>query len=617
MLRFVNQKRMSIFKRILSYAKPYGRYWPGYLALSILSVIFGIANYALIGPVLSVLFEPDTVSAVTVKPEYSLSVKYFEDLFQYFLGTIITSKGVMRGLWFVSLALICASLLSNICRYLSQRILVSMKTRLMMNIRRDLFAKIATLHIGYFSDKRKGDILSSISNDVNEVQNTVASSFHIIFREPLLVLGFLAMLFYMSPKLTMVSIVAIPVSALVISRITHNLRREATITQSLMGRITSRFEEAISGSRIIKAFGAEKYVEEQFGKDNLQHKQVSQAISNRQELASPVSEFLGITVAVLVLFYGGWLNMTGQLGMSWPSFVVYIGFYWRVLEPTKAVASAYASIQKGLVSGARIFAILDTENDIREKPDSKVLGGFNDKIEFDNVCFDYGDGPVLKDISFTIPKGKSVAIVGPSGAGKSTLADLIPRFWDVTGGSIRIDGTDVRDLRMADLTRMLGVVTQESILFNDTVYNNITFGMEGVSEGDVIEAARIANADEFISAMPEGYQTNIGDRGSRLSGGQRQRIAIARAVLKNPPLLILDEATSALDTESERLVQDALTRLMQNRTSLVIAHRLSTIQHADEILVLQNGEIVERGNHQSLLAKGGLYSHLCSLQSVS
>ena len=271
MLRFVNQKRMSIFKRILSYAKPYGRYWPGYLALSILSVIFGIANYALIGPVLSVLFEPDTVSAVTVKPEYSLSVKYFEDLFQYFLGTIITSKGVMRGLWFVSLALICASLLSNICRYLSQRILVSMKTRLMMNIRRDLFAKIATLHIGYFSDKRKGDILSSISNDVNEVQNTVASSFHIIFREPLLVLGFLAMLFYMSPKLTMVSIVAIPVSALVISRITHNLRREATITQSLMGRITSRFEEAISGSRIIKAFGAEKYVEEQFGKDNLQH----------------------------------------------------------------------------------------------------------------------------------------------------------------------------------------------------------------------------------------------------------------------------------------------------------------------------------------------------------
>ena len=608
---------MSTFKRILSYAKPYGRYWPGYLILSILSVIFGIANFALIGPVLSVLFQPETMTGVTAKPEFSLSVQYFEQLFQYLLGGTILKKGVMHGLWFVALALIAASFFSNLCRYLSQRILVSMKTRLMKNIRRDLFAKINSLNIGYFSDKRKGDILSSISNDVNEVQNTVASSFHIIFREPLLVIGFLAMLFYMSPKLTWVSLVAIPVSAFVISRITHNLRREAAVTQTLMGRLTSRFEEAISGSRIIKAFNAEKYVARQFEKDNQEHKRISQAVNNRQELASPVSEFLGITVVVLVLVYGGWLNLRGQLGMSWPSFVVYIGFMWRVLEPTKAIAAAYASIQKGLVSGNRIFAILDAENNIKEAPDAKPLAAFSDKVEFDNVTFDYGDGPVLKNVSFTIPKGKTVAIVGPSGAGKSTLADLIPRFWDVTDGAIRIDGTDVREIRIADLIAQLGVVTQESILFNDTVYNNITFGIEGVSEEDVVRAARIANADEFISAMPKGYQTNIGDRGSRLSGGQRQRIAIARAVLKNPPIMILDEATSALDTESERLVQDALTRLMANRTCLVIAHRLSTIREADEIIVLQDGVIAERGTHKDLLAKGALYSHLCSLQAVS
>lgn len=607
---------MSTFNRILSYAKPYGRYWPGYLALSILSVIFGIANYALIGPVLSLLFEPQIMTGVDQAPEFSFSIGYFEQMFQYLVGSKIASGGVMRALWFVSLSLIGASFFANLCRYLSQRILVSMKTRLMMNVRRDLFAKISSLNVGYFSDKRKGDILSSISNDVNEVQNTVASSFHIIFREPLLVIGFMAMLFYMSPRLTIVSLVAIPVSAFVISRITHNLRREAAVTQSLMGRITSRFDEAISGLRIVKAFNAEKYVQGQFAKDNQKHKQVSQAIANRQELASPVSEFLGITVAVLVLFYGGWLNLHGKLGMSWPGFVVYIGFYWRVLEPTKAIAAAYASIQKGLVSGNRIFAILDTENEIEEAPDAKPLEEFSDRIEFDHVTFDYGDVPVLKDVSFTIPKGKTVAVVGPSGAGKTTLADLLPRFWDVTGGAIRIDGVDIRNYRMGDLIRLLGVVTQDTILFNDTVYNNISFGIEGVGEEEVRQAARIANAEEFIMAMPQGYQTNIGDRGQRLSGGQRQRISIARAVLKNPSVLILDEATSALDTESERLVQDALERLMQNRTSLVIAHRLSTIQHADEIIVLRDGAIAERGTHKELLEKEGLYSHLCSLQAV-
>jgi subfamily B ATP-binding cassette protein MsbA len=608
---------METYKRILSYAKPLGRYWPPYLLLSILSVVFGIANYALIGPVLSMLFEPEKATAVTTRPEFSFSLEYVENALGYVLGGIVGENGFLKGLVAVCLALVAATLLSNLCRYLSQRILVSMKTRLMYNLRSDLFRKIASLDLGWFNNRRKGDILSSISNDVSEVQNTIAGSFHIFFREPLLVIGFLAALFFMSPRLTIVSLVALPLSAVVISKITGRLRRDAVETQTLMGRILSHFEEAISGSRIIKAFNARKYVEGQFDKDNEAHRCISLAVSNRQELASPVSEFLGITVAAIVLLYGGWLNYRGQLGMSWAAFVVYIGFYWRVLEPAKAMASSYAAIQKGLVSAGRIFEILDAENDIKESAEPVVLDGFSDSIEFRDVSFAYGSEPVLQDINLTIPKGKTVAIVGPSGAGKSTLADLIPRFWDCAEGEILIDGHDIRSLSIASLRSIMGIVTQEPILFNDSVYGNITFGMEDVSQRQVEEAAAIANADEFIAQMDKGYQTNIGDRGAKLSGGQRQRIAIARAVLKNPPFLILDEATSSLDTESERLVQDALTRLMTNRTCLVIAHRLSTIRHADEIIVLQKGRIAERGTHDQLIKAGGLYSHLCQLQAFS
>lgn len=608
---------METYKRILSYAKPLGKYWPPYLLLSILSVIFGVANYALIGPVLSMLFEPDKAASATAGPEGSFSLEYAEQAVNHILYGIIDGNGFLAGLLSVCLALVAATLLSNVCRYLSQRILVNMKTRLMYGLRADLFRKIASLDIGYFNNRRKGDILSSISNDVSEVQNTIAGSFHIFFREPLLVTGFLAALFFMSPRLTIVSLVALPLSAVVISKITGRLRRDAVETQKLMGKILSHFEEAISGSRIIKAFNARKYVESQFDKDNEAHRRVSLAVSNRQELASPVSEFLGITVAAVVLLYGGWLNYRGQLGMSWSAFVVYIGFYWRVLEPAKAIATSYAAIQKGLVSAGRIFDILDAENDIKENDKPVVLDGFSNAIEFRKVSFAYGREPVLSDIDLTIPKGKTIAIVGASGAGKSTLADLIPRFWDCCEGEILVDGKDIRSLSIDSLRSIMGIVTQEPILFNDSIYGNITFGLEGVSSKQVEEAAAIANADEFISRMEKGYQTNIGDRGSKLSGGQRQRIAIARAVLKNPPFLILDEATSSLDTESERLVQDALTKLMTNRTCLVIAHRLSTIRHADEIIVLQKGRIAERGTHDQLIKAGGIYNHLCQLQAFS
>ena len=606
---------MKDFKRLLAYAKPYRRFWPGYLILSILSVIFGVVNYALIDPLLTVLFQPETIEVEVVKPAFSLDPAYFEEMFSYWLTKVMAASGMLKGLMFVCAFFVVASMLSNITRYLSQRILVNMRTYIMQNIRKDLFRKISSLHVGYFHNRKKGDILSSISNDVTEVQNGVADSFHVIFREPLLVLGFLGALFYMSPKLTMVTLLTLPFSALVIGKISRSLKRKAADTQSLMGRIVSHFEEAISGVRIIKAFNAQKYVTESFEDTNLKHKASSRNMFNKQEMASPLSEFLGISVAAAVLFYGGWLQLNGQLGMDMPAFVVYIGFYWRVLEPAKAMSKAYASIQRGMVSGRRLFAILDAENPIKEYANAVPLKGFENKIEFRDVNFAYAQEPVLKDINLEIPKGKMVAIVGPSGGGKSTMADLLPRFYDIADGQILLDGKNIKDYTLESLISVMGIVTQEAILFNDTVYNNIVFGMEGVTPDDVERAARIANAHDFIMQMEQGYQTNIGDRGAKLSGGQRQRLSIARAVLKNPPILILDEATSALDTESERLVQDALTNLMKNRTSIVIAHRLSTIRNADEIVVLKEGEIIERGTHDTLIGAGGLYSNLCKLQN--
>ena len=492
---------MKAFTRILSYARPYSRFWPGYLIFSILSVIFGVVNYALIKPLLEVLFDPDAVEKYTALPEFSLSVDYFYGVFQYYLTRIMEASGVLRSLLFVCLVLIITSLLSNLTRFLSQKILVNMKTYVMKNIRTDLFHKITRLNVDYFQEQRKGDILSSVSNDVNEVQNSVASSFHIIFREPLLVIGFLIGLFYMSPRLTLLTLVTLPISAFVIGSVTRKLKRGATRTQALMGRIISHFEEAISGARIIKAFNAQKYVRDSFERTNEEHKAVSRAMYTRQEVASPLSEFLGISVAAAVLFYGGVLQMRGELGMGLSDFIVYIAFYWRVLEPSKAIASAYSSIQKGLVSGNRIFAILDAVPSIRKAEHPVHVSEFNSAIEYRNVSFKYSADYVLKNINLTIPKGKMVAIVGPSGAGKSTLADLLPRFYDVTDGGIFIDGVDIRQYYPKELISLMGVVTQEAILFNDTVRNNITFGMENVSDEDVKRAARIANADEFIMQM--------------------------------------------------------------------------------------------------------------------
>ena len=607
---------MNTFLRILAFGKPYSRFWPPYLIICIFSVVFGIMNYALVGPLLEMLFEPQNY-VLTARPEFALSIDYFKAIFSYYLSDILNRYSVLEGLVYVCVFLIITTFLSNLTRYWSQRILVRMRTLIMKNIRAELFHKITRLHIGYFHDQRKGDILSSVSNDVTEVQNTVASSFQIIFRDPILVIGFLMMLFYMSPRLTLVTLLTLPLTVVVIARIIRNLKRGATETQRLMGRIVSQFEEAISGARIIKAFNAQSYVEEKFEETNNKHRFITKKIFNRQEFASPLSEFLGVSVAVGVLFYGGWLQINNNLGMGWPEFVVYIGFYWRVLEPAKAISNAYAIIQRGLVSGERIFAILDVEPEIKKAKNALPKHTFDNAITFKNVYFTYEQEAVLKNINLTIHKGKMVALVGPSGAGKSTLADLVPRFYDVEKGAVLLDGIDIKLYQPKDLIGLMGIVTQEPILFNDTVYQNICFGAEEVSEEEVYRAAQIANAHEFIVQMEEGYQTNIGDRGVKLSGGQRQRLAIARAVLKNPPILILDEATSALDTESERLVQDALTKLMENRTSLVIAHRLSTIQHADEIIVIKDGTIIERGKHDYLMLQNGLYRHLCDMQNLN
>jgi len=608
---------MKSFMRILAYGKPYSRYWPSYLVLSVFSVFFGIANYALVAPLLTVLFQADTLPGEMARPVFSLSIPYFVDLFRYYMVMIKAKDGILMALVYVSVSLLVASFLANLRYYLSQRILVDMRANLMKNIRNDLFSKISRLHIGYFHDQRKGDLLSTVSNDVNEVQNSVAGSFHIIFRDPLLIAGFLSMLFYMSPKLTLASLLTLPLSALLIGRITRSLRSGAEVSQSLLGKLLSHFEEAISGSRIVKAFNAQGYILDRFDGVNDQHRMATRRLYNRQELASPLGEFLGISVAAAVLFYGGWLQVRGDLGMTWPEFVVYIGFYWRVLEPAKSITRTYAVIRKGMVSALRIFSILDAPVEIRKDQDAMPVKTFSERIEYRNVSFRYKetDPYVLRDINLVIPKGKVIALVGPSGAGKTTLADMLPRFYDVTEGSVLLDGIDIRKYRPRDLIGLMGIVTQESILFNDTVANNITFGLVNISRPEVEHAARVANAHDFIMELEHGYETNIGDRGEKLSGGQRQRLAIARAVFKNPPILILDEATSALDSESERMVQEALTKLMKNRTSVVIAHRLSTVRDADEIVVIDKGRITERGTHSRLLEQNGMYRHLYDLQA--
>ena len=611
-----SNKKQGKFRRILDFGKPLNRYWPRYLLLIIPGMIFGIVNFAVVYPVLKIVFEREPV-AITLLPEFSFSLSYFKDLYYHYIYVINDAMGISGTLLFICMSVLVASLLANLFKYLAQRVLVSLRMMVLMNIRESIYDKITRLHIGYFNSKRKGDLISSFSNDIGEVQNTIVTAFQVIFKDPILIAGNLAVLFYMSYQLTIFALVALPLSAWLISSVSKRLKRSATEAQELQGDITSVVEESISGMRIIKAFNAQNYVRKKFHSINDKLRRASKRVNNRQELASPLSEFLGVAVIIMLLYFGGMLVMNDQLSMDASAFIVYIAFYWNILVPIKEVAKSYAGIQRGMASAERIFAIIDHPVDVLKKDNPVSISEFKRDICFKNVSFVYPSGSeeVLQNINLTIPKGKMYALVGHSGAGKSTIADLVPRFYDITSGELLIDGIDIKSYQPRELISLMGIVNQEAILFNDTIHNNIAFGMENISEEAVIEAAKIANAHEFIIQMPNAYQSNIGDRGNRLSGGQRQRLAIARAVLKNPPILILDEATSALDTESEKLVQDALTRLMENRTSIVIAHRLSTIQHADQIIVLQKGQIIEQGTHEELMQINGSYYNLCKLQA--
>ncbi|MDQ3191948.1 MAG: ABC transporter transmembrane domain-containing protein [Bacteroidota bacterium] len=606
---------MRTYFRILSFAKPLKRFVPAYAILAVFAVVFGLVNFTLLIPLLNVLFVTTQIDPEITKPDFYFNILYFKDLFNYYFGQILLNYGRIGALQFVCAVLVFSVFMANIFKYASQRVMSSMRTTTVYNIRKNLFDKITDLHLGYFNKQQKGHLISRLTNDVNEIENSVVSSVQVVFREPLMIVGYLVLLFILSAKLTVFTLMVLPISGFFIALILKKLKKESRKIQELLGSILSVIEETVSGVRIIKAFNAQPFVREKFDIQNNWHRSILRSMWNKKELASPVSEFTGVLVVALVLLYGGTLVLESSSELSASEFITYIILYSQILVPAKSISTAISNIQRGIASGERIFEITDTQTIIRDSPDAKSFEKFNNKIEYKNVAFAYENDLVLKDISFTIPEGKIIALVGSSGSGKSTVADLLPRFYNCNSGEILMDGIPIQEIKLKDLRKQLGIVTQESILFNDTVFNNIAFGEESANEDAVIKAAKIANAHDFIVAMPDGYQTNIGDRGSKLSGGQRQRISIARAIFKNPPILILDEATSALDTESERLVQDALQNLMKNRTTLVIAHRLSTIQHADEIIVVDKGEIVERGSHEELLFENGIYKKLHDLQS--
>lgn len=617
---------MNTYLRILKFAKPLGQYVPQYIIYTLISIIFGIINLSLIKPLFDVIFgliEPEKLAEYSVKPTFDFSADGFNGffgkilhLFNYYLVQSIEVYGKLGSLGYICVIIIISVLLANIFKYLSAIILAQIRANVIENLRKTAFDKISFLHIGYFSNERKGDILSKLTNDVQEIENSVVNSLKVAFREPATIIVYFIVLFIMSFKLTLFTIVFLPVSGYIISTIAKRLKKKANESQESLGKVVGIIDETLSGMRVIKAFNARKYVSDKFGQEIKNYAEININMARKNELASPLSEFMGIFVVSIILLYGGSmvLNETSTLDAS--GFLTYIIIFTQVLTPAKAISNSFSTIQRGLASGERIFKIIDTEPDIKNLPDAKKIVEFKEAIDFKNVFFAYEKDTVLKNININIKKGKTIALVGPSGGGKSTISDLIPRFYDPTQGEILIDGISIKEYETESVRKLMGIVTQESILFNDTIFNNIAFGLINAQQEDVEKAAKIANAHDFIMNTEKGYQTEIGERGSKLSGGQRQRISIARAVLKNPPILIMDEATSALDSESEMLVQEALTNLMKNRTSIVIAHRLSTIQHADEILVIQQGEIVERGNHETLMKEEGVYNKLIMMQSL-
>ncbi len=609
---------MNTYLRILSYAKPWRRFIPGYLIFSILAVAFGLMNMAMLAPLLDVIFDQkgvEEISQFTTKPDFAFSKDYFVGTFNFYMQESVARYGKFGSLIYVCIIIIFSFLMSNIFKYLSAIIMAKAKAETIKNMRIDIYKSVSQLHVGYFTEQRKGDIISRITNDIQQIESSITHNLKIVFREPLTVIVYFWLLIVTSPSLTLFTLILLPVAGGIISEIAKRLKKRAIQSQESLGRQLNILDETISGMRVIKAFNAVGYINKIFSKEVTKYANIDYGFSKRYELSSPVSEILGAVSISGILIYGGDLVLNkGTLDAS--AFIMFMAVFTQILQPTKAIAGAITHFQRGIASGERVFEIMDIKPGIVNKPNPTELVKFEREIEFKNVSFSYESKKVLDDVSFVVEKGKTIALVGPSGGGKSTLANLIPRFYDPDEGEILIDGVPLKDYDYKSIRHQMGIVTQESILFNDTIINNIAFGLEKFDVEDVYKAARIANADEFIIQEPEGYQRIIGDRGSKLSGGQKQRLTIARALLKNPSILILDEATSALDSESEMLVQDAINTLMKNRTSVVIAHRLSTIQNADEILVINEGKVVERGTHVELMKKDGIYQKLTAMQGL-
>ena len=604
---------MKKFFRVLSYIKPYWGYAGLNVIFNLLTVVFSLFSFALLIPFLNLLFGINEL--VTEKPEFYLSTDALLNFLNYHISHIIVQQGKMTALVYICAVILSAFFFRNLARFFAMYFMANVRIGAVRGMRNDIFNKLLILPLSFYSRQKKGDIIARITSDVQEIEYSIMNYLEMIVRDPITIIAYLAFMISLSPKLSLFVLIILPVTGIIIGQIGKTLRRQSRVGQSHFAGLVATIEESVSGLRIIKAFNAIMYSLQKFMKQNAEYSRVLLWIYRRRDLSSPLSEFMSSAVIVVVLWFGGRMVLADSPSIQAADFIAYIVVFSQIIPPAKTFAQGFYAIQKGIASADRVFEILDAEEVIEEKPDAISINSFKEKVEYRNVGFQYENEPVLNRVNLAIHKGKLIALVGESGGGKSTMVDLLPRFYDVTKGEILIDGINIKDCKINDLRGLMGIVSQESILFNDTIFNNIAFGVIDASEADVIAAAKIANAHEFIMQTEEGYQTNIGDSGGKLSGGQRQRISIARAVLANPPILILDEATSSLDTESEKLVQNALANVMKDRTSIVIAHRLSTIQHADEIIVLKKGEIIERGTHAELIKIEGAYKRLQDMQS--
>jgi len=604
---------MKIYFRLLSFAKPIEKFAIPYVIATLFAIVFNTFLFTLLGPLLETIFLKGNETTLS-KASSSFD---FMSKFSEYINHAVDLYGKTETLKIVCAVIVVTVLLANVFRYLSQRFMEDLRVHTLLNLRKIVFNNVMNLHIGYFNNERKGDIISKVASDVQVVQFTVTNTLQVIFKEPLQLLFYVFVLVSISVKLTLFSLLVIPISGFIISKIVKRLKQQATQAHESFAKMIGFLDESLSGIKIIKAFNSTQTIKDKFDEENKFYSFLSRKMVRRQQLASPVSQTLGVLVVVFIVLYGGSMILSGQGDLTPSKFLVYIATFSQVMQPVKAITDSFSGIHSGISAGERVLDLIDTKPELTNKPDAQVLDHFSKEISFENISFSYGDKEVLKGLNFKIQKGQTVALVGPSGGGKSTLMDLIPRFHDPKSGAIKIDGYAYPNLTVESIRAQMGTVNQESFLFNDTIFNNIAFANPNASEAEVIAAAKIANAHEFILNTENGYQSFVGDRGNRLSGGQRQRVCIARAVLANPPIMLLDEATSALDTESEKLVQEALNNLMKNRTSIVIAHRLSTIQHADVILVIDQGKIVESGNHSSLLANNGLYKRLIDMQAFN